>query len=816
MIGFIKKHPYLSAFGVIIIILAVFFSPVFLKNKVPLNANFLVAFYNPYKYQKFPGFIYGVPAKQGGGYDTIRLGYPYFGLVAESWKNLKIPLWNPYNFAGLPLAAETQSAAFYPLYIFTFIFNQINLWILFTVSGFLLAFMLCFWFLYDKTRNFWAGLLGAFGYTFSTFFIVWNQEVVTCLHAACWLPLILLSIDKLFQKPQIRWWLTLTLSLILSLLSGYIQVTFYVFLFSGIYSLYQFFKFKPRKMGLRIMFLLGIALVSTLGLTLFQTLPLQEMQAFSSRNIIDMKEFLASYLLPLYSPIQFFIPEFFGSSGTWNHYGFPAGTFYEHSFATCLPIVIFAIYALLIKSKFRDKWFFAVFGVISLLSALDLVFNREIFNLKIPLLSTSIANRILFLPAFCLSVLAAYGIAGWTAKKSFKTGLLTALIVIILFLIGPAWALGSKFGYFGQPANFPDNWTKIALRNSLIPGAVLVMSLLLILLATWRKKLTNFALLIIFILGVSQIGYFFFKVTAFSPREFVYPQHPGFQFLQKQGNWRFLGFHGADIENNLASQLRLYSPEGYDSLANSRWQQFLKAAESKGVWTDQLSRSDAGLLKSNEEFAFDQNPVRLRILQLTSVKYILYRPKDSYINELQKINDYPPQAPDFVLTAKTPELDIFEYQKTLPRVFFVARATVIENNNQAIFDQLFSSGFDPHKEVILEKEVTADIEPDMQANAQITSYNPGKIQIKAQTDTYQWLILTDAYYPGWEAYIDNDKTEILRADFALQAILVPPGEHKIEFVYRPVSFKTGLQLSLITLLAVGLVIFDLAAKKKKS
>jgi uncharacterized membrane protein YfhO len=58
------------------------------------------------------------------------------------------------------------------------------------------------------------------------------------------------------------------------------------------------------------------------------------------------------------------------------------------------------------------------------------------------------------------------------------------------------------------------------------------------------------------------------------------------------------------------------------------------------------------------------------------------------------------------------------------------------------------------------------------------------------------VLLTDTYYPGWKAYVDGERTELLEADYLFRGVAVPEGEHQIEFVYDPASFKIGVALSL--------------------
>jgi len=61
----------------------------------------------------------------------------------------------------------------------------------------------------------------------------------------------------------------------------------------------------------------------------------------------------------------------------------------------------------------------------------------------------------------------------------------------------------------------------------------------------------------------------------------------------------------------------------------------------------------------------------------------------------------------------------------------------------------------------------------------ITQYRPNKIEMQVRAVYERMLILSDIYYPVWQAYIDGRKTEIYPVDFALRGIIVPPGEYKV-------------------------------------
>lgn len=69
----------------------------------------------------------------------------------------------------------------------------------------------------------------------------------------------------------------------------------------------------------------------------------------------------------------------------------------------------------------------------------------------------------------------------------------------------------------------------------------------------------------------------------------------------------------------------------------------------------------------------------------------------------------------------------------------------------------------------------------------IRHYSSTEIVIDVVSAREQVLTLADQYYPGWEAFIDGKPVEVLRANYAFRAILMPPGPHRVEFKYQPTN-----------------------------
>jgi len=69
------------------------------------------------------------------------------------------------------------------------------------------------------------------------------------------------------------------------------------------------------------------------------------------------------------------------------------------------------------------------------------------------------------------------------------------------------------------------------------------------------------------------------------------------------------------------------------------------------------------------------------------------------------------------------------------------------------------------------------------------------------------LVLSEMYYPGWQATVDGNEATIWRANAGLRALPLTAGQHEVTLVYRPLSFQVGVVLSLISLalLASGMI-----------
>ncbi|MDA3780414.1 MAG: hypothetical protein PF487_09395 [Bacteroidales bacterium] len=129
--------------------------------------------------------------------------------------------------------------------------------------------------------------------------------------------------------------------------------------------------------------------------------------------------------------------------------------------------------------------------------------------------------------------------------------------------------------------------------------------------------------------------------------------------------------------------------------------------------------------------------------------------------------------------------------------------------------------FDPKTEAIVDKRFdklldSKSLQYDSTAGISLVDYKPNILIYKSSSETKQLAVFSEIYYPkGWKAYIDNKPAEYLRANYILRAMIIPEGNHEIEFKFKPKSYFVGNKVSLtassiLLLLLLGVIIYELA------
>ncbi len=158
----------------------------------------------------------------------------------------------------------------------------------------------------------------------------------------------------------------------------------------------------------------------------------------------------------------------------------------------------------------------------------------------------------------------------------------------------------------------------------------------------------------------------------------------------------------------------------------------------------------------------------------------------------------PATAPDAAqtLSASTNEMDIIK---------------TIGTNDFLTLKKLISPSFDPQKTVLLAEPLA--VAPSTATNqnpgtVEYSSYSPKHIVLRAKAEAGSVLLLNDKFDPSWQVFVDGKQEKLLRCNYIMRGVYVGPGEHRVEFHFRPPIKMLYVSLAGV---AVGLLLLVLVA-----
>ena len=117
------------------------------------------------------------------------------------------------------------------------------------------------------------------------------------------------------------------------------------------------------------------------------------------------------------------------------------------------------------------------------------------------------------------------------------------------------------------------------------------------------------------------------------------------------------------------------------------------------------------------------------------------------------------------------------------------------------------------------KATIGEASVDTTATITLVAYEPNKLTYETNAAKDGVVVLSEIYYPGWEATIDDTETDIACANYVLRAIKVPAGKNCVVLTFRPKSIETteAIAYGAMTILIIGIAIelFTVTRKKKK-
>lgn len=750
-------------FAVVVVLWLIFTAPFWLKGQLPFPTKYLVSFFPPWS------ATYAMPVKNAAMPDVITQIYPWKHLTIATWKIAQVPLWNPYSFAGTFHAGNYQSAVFSPTNLLYALLPAPAAWSIVVLLQPLVAGWGMYLLLRTLGRSRPARIVGSVAFMFCGFMTTW-MAYGTLGYAAVWLPWLFAVILQYERHRSFFWGACLSIGMALSFLSGHFQISLYVTSATFIFITSRMFWNRSIRQGLVLsgFMVLGIIIaLPQLWLTLDAYLQSVRSSSFVKGEIIPW-----SYLITMIAP------DFYGNPVTRNDW---FGHYAEWATYTgVIPWILALLPVFFRRTKDIAVFLFLVIG--GLLLALPTPFSDLLFALKIPVLSTSAASRIVVLVSFGLSVLAAYGFdivreAAWTERKKYLRymcgiAILWAVVWGIL-LFNPIWEADTL---------------SIAKRNFILPTVFMVVAFGSIGMVTqFRSWVRRIGLLVLVAVTVFEMYRYVTKWLPFEPPEFFYPNTPVIEYLTKHiGNDRVFGNIGGEVGVRFGIPLI----EGYDAMYQGRYGEFIRSA---GTGTFEQSGRSVVTLEKHGLYAE-------QVLQMLGVRYVVHRKSDG-----RSPWAYPVWLFDHYRQVYADDhYEIYENTKALPRTYLVP-AVQIKQTNEEILAAMYVRDFNIRQSVIL--ETVPQLDPQAgNGSAQIVSYTPNQVRITVQSDGPQMLVLSDVYEKGWQATVNSVTVPVYRANYAFRAIAVPAGNSTVTFEYKPDGIRYGIPIALI---AVGVLVLGI-------
>ena len=735
--------------------------------------------------------------------DLYENGLPIF--LSPIWK------WSSFEFSGLPVLADPANFDFYlPNVIFR---DVLHSWTAVVMSAPLLAACFTYAYVFSTTRSMPAAIYAGLAYGLSEEMLE-RLRHINHVHAIAWLPLIVLSLDRVRGAQPRRWIAVGAFAVGSCILSGHPQPAVYVMYCAGVYalvgSLVEAGSFRTWQFGRYIaattaLFALGILLAAV------KELPLLE-----ARTLVVRSEGIT-------------FQRFVGPSLTWPQmftFVFPT---ILHQPITELPTYVGLATLVLAQigiARFRSNWrigFWLIAAITGVMMALGTTTPLVTLAYYVPPYSWfRDLSRHLFLFAFGASVLAGFGMAAVERRvvsvRGLRTslGLLAAVMVTGAVLIRTFPEAFPLEGPHGEPGAGPFSiftvgvWIQFAI--------LLAVGIVCVWMARTRAAAAPVVLMAILIVDllsalpydIKPDGIEYYALTATQTQPSVHALAIG--RAMEPTHARALAVGGTHVDEMLpgtfARAWRIPIAGGYGAMIIDRLSRMATMGTNGEVRPGVLADEDATLDVLAVKYAIvnsDQlnDPERQRWLRGSARWHEVMHFKTS--RETDRVVDEDVEGET--------DVTVFENLRARPRAWLVARVTPMEDAEaiRAIKSSRLRDGepFDPRTTAVVDVS-TPVADAGFTAGSsevRVDAIRDGDIGIRVSSTGGGFLVLSENAYPGWRARVDGTEVPIYRADVTLQGIVVPPGIHRVQFTMESRSLRAGMILSGIAVLIwIGLLI----------
>ena len=152
----------------------------------------------------------------------------------------------------------------------------------------------------------------------------------------------------------------------------------------------------------------------------------------------------------------------------------------------------------------------------------------------------------------------------------------------------------------------------------------------------------------------------------------------------------------------------------------------------------------------------------------------------------------------------------YKNNDALGNAWFVREFKTVDNADAEIKSL---QNFDPREVAIVDKKFAGELKNFQSARdsadyIKLLKYLPNDLTYQTRSKNNGLAVFSEIYYPkGWNAYVDGKPAPHFRADYVLRAMVIPAGEHQVEFKFEPTVFYTGEKISMIS--SIGLILLIL-------
>jgi len=718
-------------------------------------------------------FFHRVVLTPGGvlvGDDLRNFFYPMLTFVVRELRAGALPFWNPHIFAGVSVIADPEIAIYYPpnWLLLALGVERGMTWLLVAHVWW------AAWGMARLTRSFGAsalgGLFGGVTYGFSGWLVaqVWAGHY-TLAQVAAWLPWTLLAYQHALKVGSWRAALPGIAALGLTVLAGFPPLMIHLgLLLAALATLHVLTAPDWRPALILAVRQLALMLVGGALLAAVQLLPVAEFTPFSTRGVAADLEFAGSFPLPGAQLLTLPFPGLLGSPA--KPTGYWGNPFYEElmGFAG-----LWALVAFLLALRLRD-------GVARLLLALAVLGA---------VLSLGLHGGLLIVLLHWLPFFRLFRVPGrYLYLVVFAMSGLTALVVTHLGRsdpderrewVRPAWRVwgiggallalaGAGALWFGARFAPPETHVVrlLAMRDSLAASGVVLLAVAASFWLWGQRRGAGWGALLalgVIVVDLWRVSLPLVNVAPASPRPPIWDEVAA-SVPAGDPTARVMPLVDAFWEQNGAIVSGHYNVYGYESLESDAYTRFVELSAAPSAANNRL----------------------------LGVGYVVTpKPFDQLGLEGSEAVELLAEGGHFV----------YRLEDAVPRAFLATSYEILPDDDDARA-RLVAADFDPAQTAILATEPGCAVGGDG-GMAALEGYSPNRVTIHVDAGDPGLLVLTDQWYPGWQATVDGNPAEVLRADTVFRAVCVPEGQHTVTFRYRPASLRRGALISLVGWLALA-------------